>query len=158
MPAPEEQKPPVDSKSTPKAPAPAPKEQPKPAAPKKKPPAQEKDDTLKFEMKYVNGGFNNGVQIKPDKNGKALIEISIYGGGTKKSLSVGPLPEGIQKLVKAYEISAQQNSDSPEITGELQKYFEEMNTMLSQKIIQILSDMDAKVVTAIKETLKEMQR
>lgn len=123
--------------------------------PKKKTPAQEKDDTLKYEMKYVNGGFNNGVQIKPDKNGKALIEISIYGGGEKKTLSVGPLPGQISKLIKAYEISANQGSETPEITTELQKWFEQVNTRLSQKVIQILSEADAKVATAIKKSIRE---
>lgn len=120
----------------------------------KKTPAQEKVDGLKYEMTYVNGGFNNGVQVKPDKNGKALIEISIYGGGEKKTLSVGPLPAEIAKLVKAYEISATQNGDSPEITGELQKYFTEINHKLSAKVIQILTEADHKVAQAIKSVFK----
>lgn len=120
----------------------------------KKTPAQKKDEGLKYEMKYVNGGFNNGVQIKPDKDGKANIEISIYGGGTKKTLSVGPLPPQIAKLIKAYEVSATQGQETPEITGELQKYFEQLNTILSQKIIQILTEADAKVERAIRETFK----
>lgn len=127
---------------------------PAPAKPEKKAPAQEKDDALKYEMQYVNGGFNNGVQIKPDKNGKALIEISIYGGGEKKRMLVGPLPAEIGKLVKAYEISATQNGDSPEITGELQRYFQEINQKLSAKVIQILSEADNKVAQAIKEVFK----
>lgn len=120
----------------------------------KKTPAQKKDEGLKYEMKYVNGGFNNGVQIKPDKDGKANVEISIYGGGTKKTLSVGPLPGQISKLIKAYEISATQSQNTPEITGELQKYFEQLNTTLSQKIIEIMMEMDSKVESAIRETFK----
>lgn len=121
---------------------------------KKKTPAQKKDEGLKYEMKYVNGGFNNGVQIKPDKDGKANVEISIYGGGTKKTLSIGPLPPQISKLIKAYEISATSGQNTPEITGELQKYFENLNTTLSQKIIEIMMDMDSKVESAIRETFK----
>lgn len=120
----------------------------------KKTPAQKKDEGLKYEMTYVNGGFNNGVQIKPDKHGKALVEISIYGGGQKKTLSVGPLPQQIQKLVKAYEVSATRGQNTPEITGELQKYFEQKNTQLSQRIIQILTEADAQVAQAIKQTFK----
>lgn len=141
---------------------PSPEQKPvqKPATPPvekpegKRTPAQKKDEGLKYEMKYVNGGFNNGVEIKPDKDGKALIEISIYGGGTKKTLSVGPLSSQISKLIKAYEISATQSQNTPEITGELQKYFEQLNTTLSQKIIQILTEADAKVERAIRETFK----
>lgn len=126
----------------------------KPEGQKKKTPAQKKDEGLKYEMKYVNGGFNNGVQIKPDKDGKALVEISIYGGGQKKTLSIGPLPAQISKLIKAYEVSATQGQNTPEITGELQKYFENLNTTLSQKIIEIMMEMDSKVEAAIRETFK----
>lgn len=129
---------------------------PPPSKPEKKKetPAQKKQEGLKYEMTYVNGGFNNGVQIKPDKGGKALVEISIYGGGEKKTLSVGPLPASISKLVQAYEISATQNSDAPEITGELQRWFEDKNNKLSIKIIQILTEADQKIASAIKEVFK----
>jgi len=143
------QKPSPEKGQTPAAPV---QGQKKPA--EKKTPAQKKDEGLKYEMKYVNGGFNNGVQIKPDKDGKALVEISIYGGGQKKTLSIGPLPAQISKLIKAYEVSAQQGQNTPEITGELQKYFESLNTTLSQKIIEIMMEMDSKVEAAIRETFK----
>lgn len=134
---------------------PMPEKQPqKEPVQKKKTPAQKKDEGLKYEMTYINGGFNNGVQIKPDKDGKALVEISIYGGGQKKTLSVGPLPQEIQKLVKAYEVSATRGQNTPEITGELQKYFEGKNNQLSQRIIQILTEADEKVAQAIKQTFK----
>ena len=39
---------------------PPPNQEPEPAKKEKKTPAQEKDDSLKYEMQYVNGGFNNG--------------------------------------------------------------------------------------------------
>lgn len=151
-PAPTQKTPPVKS-----AGAEVPKEKipnQEPEGQKKKTPAQKKDEGLKYEMKYVNGGFNNGVQIKPDKDGKAMVEISIYGGGQKKTLSIGPLPAQISKLIKAYEVSATQGQNTPEITGELQKYFENLNTTLSQKIIEIMMDMDSKVEQAIRETFK----
>lgn len=125
--------------------------------PKKKTPAQKKDDRFKFEMKYVNGGFNNGVQVKPDKDGKALLEIAIYGGGEKKTLSVGPLPKEIAKLIQAYEIGANQDTDAPEITGELQKFFAQIQQQLSMKIINILKEADEKVAMAIKETFKNIK-
>ena len=136
----------------------SPKEPPGQKEPKKKTPAQTKDDSLKYEMKYVNGGFNNGVQVKPDKDGKALIEIAIYGGGEKKSLSISPLPAGITKLVQAYELSANQGHNTPEITGELQKYFEEVNRSLSQRIISIFREADEKVAQAIKQTFREINQ
>jgi len=154
-PTPEQSKKPIPSqKGMEKQPPP---EQKPAAPPKKKAPAQKKDDRLKFEMKYVNGGFNNGVQVKPDKDGKALIEIAIYGGGEKKTLSVGPLPKEIAKLIQAYEIGANQNTDAPEITGELQKFFTQIQQQLSMKVINILKEADEKVALAIKETFKNIK-
>jgi len=115
------------------------------------------DEMFKFEMQYMNGGFNNGVLVKPDKNGKALLEISIYGGGEKKNMSVGPLPQSIQKLIQAYEISAQKNQDNQEITGELKKYFKKLSDTLSIEVISILQEADKKVLEAIKRTFKQVQ-
>ena len=132
-----------------------PKQEPKPVSPpKKKTPAQKKDDHLKYEMKYVNGGFNNGVELKPDRDGKVNIKIAIFGGGKEKSLTVGPLPKEIAKLVRAYEIEANQGNDAQDVTQELQQYFEEKNTILSQKIILILQECDQKVEQTIKETFR----
>lgn len=124
---------------------------------KKKPetkPVGTQDDMFKFEMKYMNGGFNNGVKIKPDKDGKALVEISIYGGGEKKNMSVGPLPESIRKLIKAYEIQATKGEDSEEITGELKEYFKKLSDNLSIEAISILQEADQKMLNAIKKVFK----
>lgn len=125
---------------------------------KKKTPAQKKDDSLKYEMKYMNGGFNNGVEVKPDKDGKAQVKISIYGGGEQKSLTISPLPQSISKLIQAYELSANQNDDTPEITGELQKYFEQINHSLSEKIIEIFQRVDIEVEQALRQTFKEINQ
>jgi hypothetical protein len=129
---------------------------PKKQEPKKKTPAAQKDDRFKYEMTYANGGFNNGAEVKPDKDGKANVEISIYGGGQKKSLTVGPLPPNIEKLVRAYELSANQNEDSPEITEELQKYFAQAKTLLNAKILEIFKQADLQIANAVKETFSQI--
>jgi len=129
-----------------------------PKQPAKKTPATIKDDRFKYEMTYANGGFNNGVQVKPDKNGKANVEISIYGGGQKKTLSVGPLPPDIAKLVSAYELSANQDQSTPEITAELQKYFVQVQTLLNAKILEILKQADLQIANAVKETFSQVNQ
>lgn len=129
---------------------------PKPAA--KKTPAATKDDRFKYEMTYANGGFNNGVQVKPDKDGKANVEISIYGGGQKKTLTVGPLPPEIAKLVSAYELSANQDQNTPEITTELQKYFAQVQTLLNAKVLEILKQADLQIANAVKETFSQINQ
>lgn len=127
------------------------------AAPKPKTPAQEKDDALKYEMQYANGGFNNGVEIKPDKDGKVQLKVSIYGGGEQKVMKISPMPAPIAKLMKAYELTATQNDTStPEVTEELQKYFDQLRNTLSAKIIQIMTEADSKIKGAIHETFKSM--
>jgi len=141
-----------------KTPSPEQPPVPKKAEPSKKTPAAAKDDRFKYEMTYANGGFNNGVQVKPDKNGKANVEISIYGGGQKKTLSIGPLPPQIEKLVSAYELSANQDQNTPEITEELQKYFSQVQTLLNAKIIEILKQADLKIANAVKETFSQVNQ
>ena len=127
--------------------------------PAQKPPAQEKDDAFKYEMQYANGGFNNGVEIKPDREGKAQLKVSIYGGGEQKVMKISPLPASITKLTQAYELSADKVDDSsPEITEELQKYFDEVRSVLSAKIIQIVTQMDEQIKTAITQTFKEVNK
>lgn len=150
------QEPPIEKQKLPQKQSP--EKPPVQKEPKKKTPAQKKDDHLKYEMKYLNGGFNNGVEIKPDRDGKAQVKISIYGGGEQKTLSISPLPTSIAKLVQAYELSANQDENTPEITGELQKYFEEVNTKLSQKIIAIFQRADEEVASAIKSSFKEVNQ
>ena len=72
-------------------------------------------------------------------------------------MSVGPLPQSIQKLIQAYEISAQKNQDNPEITGELKEYFKKLSDTLSIEVISILQEADKKVLEAIKRTFKQVQ-
>lgn len=121
--------------------------------------AQEKDDAFKYEMQYVNGGFNNGVEIKPDRDGKVQLKISIYGGGDQKVMKISPFPASITNLIKAYESSADNADNSvPEITEELQKYFDEVRSVLSAKIIQIVTQMDEQIKAAITHTFKDVNK
>lgn len=131
-----------------------PKDRPKP-----KTLAQEKDDAFKYEMQYANGGFNNGVEIKPDKDGKAQLKVSIYGGGEQKVMLISPLPGSITKLINAYALTASQSDDpTPEITTELQKYFDEVRNVLSAKMIQIVTDADNSIKAAINDAFKEVNK
>lgn len=122
---------------------------------KQEPTKPKKDETLKYELTHANGGFNDGVEIKPAKNGKLQLTISLYGGGDVKSMGISPLPPNIAKLVKAYEVGAtNDDSSTPEITDELKKKFEDLKVKLSLDIIQILQDTDAKIGQAIKNIFK----
>ncbi len=133
-----------------------PKQQPAPEAPPKeptkpKPPSQQKDDALKYEMKFANGGFNNGVEIKPARDGKVELKVSIYGGGEQNIMRISPVPESISKMIQAYEIGAEKTGEPDSgITTELQAYFDDIRTNLSVEIIQIMTEVDTKIESAIK--------
>lgn len=114
-----------------------------------------KDETLKYELTYANGGFNDGVVIKPSTDGKAELKISLYGGGESKIMKVGPMQPNIDKLLRAYETTATNNDQSaPEITEELKRYFDEVKTKLSLEIIKILQEADEKIKGSIRNAFK----
>lgn len=143
-------------KAPPEKPAPAPPEKKMPP-PAKKPPTPKNSEVLKYSMTYANGGFNNGIEIKPGKDGKLELSIAIYGGGEKKTLGIGNLPQPIIKLLKAYETSALDNEPADEIIEGLRKYFTVVNQVLALKIIKILQDADSKIKDAIQDTFKEIK-
>lgn len=145
-------KPPVPTKEPEGKPAPTPEK------PKKKPePKVKKDETLKYEFTYANGGFNNGVELKPGKNGKIELDISIYGGGEKKTMGISGYPAEIQKLIQAYEVGATSGQETEDITKALKGYFQRVNQTLSMKIISILENADNQIKNAIKQTFKEVK-
>lgn len=128
--------------------------EPKKEKPKVK---QSKDESLKFTMTYANGGFNNGVELKPGKDGKVELSITIYGGGEKKSLGISGLSPEIEKLVRAYEVGATSQQDTPEIVTGLKDYFNRVNQVLSMKIMTILQEADNQIKESIKETFKQVK-
>lgn len=114
-----------------------------------------KDETLKYELTYANGGFNDGVELKPSKDGKVELKVSLYGGGESKVMKIGPMRPNVDKLLRAYETTASANDTSaPEITEELKRYFEEVKTKLSLEIIKILQEADEKIKGSIKNAFK----
>ena len=73
-------------------------------------------------------------------------------------MKIYPVPANIERLIKAYEVGANQDTDTPEITEELQKYFDEIRTILSAKMVDILSEADAKIADAIRSTFDQMNQ
>lgn len=127
-----------------------PMEQPKKAEPKAK-----KDESLKYDLTYANGGFNDGVEIKPGKNGSLEMKITLYGGGEQKVMKIKPLPQKIATLIQAYEVGANNNDTStPEITQELQSYFLKIKEKISFDIIRFMQELDDKIEQSIKEAIK----
>lgn len=145
-------KPPVE-KQPPEQQKPAPKPEPQ----KKPEPKVQKDESLKFTMTYANGGFNNGIELKPGKDGKIELSIAIYGGGEPKSLGIQGFSPEIKKLISAYEVGATNQQDTGDITKALKEYFKRVNQVLSLKVIEILQGADNQIKDAIKQTFKEVK-
>lgn len=153
-------------KPTPPAKAPPTTKEPpaKPSVPTKEPvakepqtkkpatPAQEKSDAFKYDMQYANGGFNNGVEIKPARDGKIELKVSIYGGGEQKVMKISPVPDSVAKMIKAYELGADKTGEPDgSVTGGLQDYFDGIRAQLSAEIIGIMTEADKKIESAIKK-------
>lgn len=123
--------------------------------PKKVEPKTKKDESLKYDLTYANGGFNDGVEIKPGKNGSIEMKITLYGGGEQKVLNIKHLPNQIQTLLKGYEVGANNNDNTtPEITQQLQGYLLQIKEKISFDIIRFMQELDNKIEQSIKNALK----
>lgn len=133
----------------------APVEQP-PTQPDKNP-AKKKESGLKYEMKYVNGGFNDGVKIEPTNGGKLALEISIYGGGEPKKVNI-PASPSMQKIIKGYEVAFNsKDSMGTTMEPEMDRYMSNLKHEISLKVIRLMQEMDMKVKQIIIQTIKEQQ-
>ena len=153
--------PPDEESAPPEQEKPAPEKKPTqdtpPAQPAQKPrPKKPENSGLKYEMKYVNGGFNNGVKIAPTNGGKIALSISIYGGGEPKNVNL-PASPAMSKIIKGYEVAVK-NNDQLGLTMEpkLDQYITGMQEEISVQVIHAMQEFDEKVkhiiINAIKGT------
>lgn len=118
---------------------------------------EKKQEGLKYECKYLNGGFNDGVKIEPTDGGKLSLAISIYGGGDPKKVNIPASPE-IQKIIRGYEVAFKQNDPSgTKLEPRLDEYIESLTQELSYKVMDAMRELDEKVKQIIIETIKGTQ-
>jgi hypothetical protein len=122
----------------------------------KEKPKKEENSGLKYDMKYVNGGFNNGVAIEPANGGKLALSISIYGGGEPKKVKLPASPE-IAKIIQGYEIAVK-NNDKLGLTMEpkLDQYLQGLEQEISLGVIKAMQEFDQKVKQIILNTIKNV--
>ena len=122
--------------------------------PPAKPQQSKKDDTLKYEGKYFNGGFADGVKLEPASDGKISVSISIYGGGEPKINKISANPK-MQKILKAYEIGFKnQDNLGTRMEGDIDDYLETVTQQMSFKIIAAMRELDEKIKQIIIQTVK----
>lgn len=133
---------------------PTPPQKKEPPVDKPKSPTKEKEPGLKYEMKYVNGGFNSGVKIEPTNGGKIALSISIYGGGEPKKVKLPASPE-ISKIIQGYEIAVK-NNDKLGLTMEpkLDQYLQGLEQEISLGVIKAMQEFDQKVKQIILNTIR----
>lgn len=122
--------------------------------PPAKPQQPKKDETLKYEGKYFNGGFADGVKLEPASDGKISVSISIYGGGEPKINKISANPK-MQKILKAYEIGFKnQDNLGTRMEGDIDDYLETVTQQMSFKIIAAMRELDEKIKQIIIQTIK----
>ena len=113
-----------------------------------------KDETLKYEGKYFNGGFADGVKLEPASDGKISVSISIYGGGEPKINKISANPK-MQKILKAYEVGFKNNDNlGTRMEGDIDEYLETVTQQMSFKIIAAMRELDEKTKQIIIQTVK----
>lgn len=120
----------------------------------KEKPKKEENSGLKYEMKYVNGGFNNGVTIEPTNGGKLALSISIFGGGDPKKVNI-PASSEMSKIIQGYEVAVK-NNDQLGLTMEpkMEQYISGLEQEISVQVIQAMQEFDQKVKQIIINTIK----
>lgn len=139
-------------------PKPTPPDQQQPqkkAAPSK--PVEKKEEGLKYEGKYFNGGFADGVELEPVGDGKIGLTITVYGGGEPKKIKI-PASGKMQKILRGYEAAFHNEDDlGTKMEPEIDQYLTNLKQQMSFKIITALREFDQKVKQIIIETIKANQ-
>jgi len=99
---------------------------------------------IKYDMKNINGGFSDGVEIQPgEHSGIMNISVNIYGGNTK-SAHPYQVPPSIKKLQAAY-IAATQVGDpvSGNLKVQLEAYYTNLRRAISLEMVKLIQQFDA---------------
>ena len=101
---------------------------------------------IKYDMKNVNGGFSDGVEIRPGQHAGVMnISIDIYGGSTSTALAY-PVPDRIKQLQTGF-LAARRTGDPVDqaLYGELEAYYENLRRAIALEVYQLMRQFDAQV-------------
>lgn len=116
---------------------------------------------IKYGLKSVSGGFNDGVDIVPGKNisaGKILINVTLYGGGSK-DWHAFPAPSQVQEYINAWQ-EAQTTGDpiSNDIEVNIEAYYSLIKKEIGINLIKALQEFDQKASQIIKSSVAAVNR
>ena len=120
---------------------------------------KQQDEANSYDMKFVNGGFSNSVDVGPgvgDDTGKIFVSINIFGGGKKKRIQL-PTSEKAKKLLAAYQVAIQKDDPSSEkIKQDLDQYYADIKNTVAQNFIPLLKELDLKTRQILINSVKEV--
>ena len=98
----------------------------------------ESEEQFSYDMKYVNGGFSNSVDVTPgvgDNTGKVFISINIFGGGDKRRVAVPTSPTA-RKMIAAYQIAVQKKDPSADkIKADIEEYYKTLKNVIAKNFV-----------------------
>jgi len=112
---------------------------------------------IKYDMRNVNGGFSDGVEIKVGANAGVMdVSVDIYGGGNNLYHPFS-VPPAIQKLQEAF-LAAKRTGDpvASEIQNQLESYYANIRRAVSLEMVRLMQDFDknaAGVITNAVQTI-----
>lgn len=105
---------------------------------------EDKRKAIRYDMHYVNGGYSDGVDIKPSSNVSNMdVTINIY-GGNQGSKNMYAVPASIRELQEAL-LAARRIGDpvASDIRIELDDYYENLRRAISLEVVRLMKDFDA---------------
>lgn len=120
---------------------------------------KKKSNAVKYDMQNINGGFSNGVEIKPGSHAGVMdISVNIY-GGNQKTAHPHQVPQSIQQLQEAY-IAARKTGDpvASDIKIELEAYYTNLRKAISLEVIRLMQQFDTQAKESIAATVARINQ
>ena len=114
---------------------------------------------IKYDMKNINGGFSDGVEIKPGEHAGVMdISVNIY-GGSQGLAHAHQVPPSIQEIQKAF-IAAQQTGDpiGAELRADLEAYYANLRRAISLEIVRLIQQFDAQANESIANAVAKINQ
>jgi hypothetical protein len=113
--------------------------------------------SFKYDMKYINGGFSNGVKVEPSMDGAtAHVSVDIYGGGQSQKIPI-QVPPKIQQLITAVSTAEQRGDPAAvQLRDELNAYYRNIKKLIGFKMVKLFEQMDAQAGQLIAQAVSEI--
>lgn len=119
----------------------------------------EESKKIRYDMVNINGGFSDGVEIKPGGDPTTMnISVNIFGGNQSNALRYN-VPKQISDMQQAY-IAARTTGDpvSSEIEVELESYYNNLRQAISLEVVNLMKSFDEQANTVISRAVANINK